>query len=201
MNYTSADGIIRLNRSGVTTGIYGGATQSATCNFDLTGRATTCSNTTIAYTETDPKWSGNASLVVYASTVVTSIRTNISSGLGMNYTSADGIIRLNQSGATAGIYGGANQSATCAFDLTGRATTCSNTTLGGINAGTMINAGTLPDARLSTNVPLEDGANVFTNAAGNNFTQINLTANGRVTTYVINGCTTTANSTGVYFTC
>jgi hypothetical protein len=258
MNYTSADGIMRLNQSGVTGGIYGGANQSDVCTYDLTGRVTSCSNVSISIqggqvlnppwtvnatlgsyvlsstlvasitgNETDAKWVGNSTLVCMSSTLQSSVRTNISSGLGMNYTSADGIARINQSGVTTGIYGGANQSAVCNYDLTGRATTCSNVSMaisanqitagtqsntthwatgvtggiyGGANtsitytvdqygrlnastnttmaiSGNQVTAGTVADARLSSNVPLEDGLNVY---SANQTMSANMTVGGAV---------------------
>ena len=184
-NYTTENSTVIHTVQLVNTSIVRNAT-SNTCTYgaatvvaNSTGIALTCATQQgTLTTETDPKWSGNASLVCYTTNLATSIRTNVSNGLGMNYTSADGIMRLNQSGVTAGIYGGANQSAVCDTDLTGRATTCSNVSMA--ISGNQVTAGTVADARLSSNIPLINAANVFTAAAGQNFTQLNVTGIGSI---------------------
>ncbi len=114
------------------------------------GSSLTCNSFLQSFTETDPLWSGNSSTVartgtcppgqVVQNTTTGGVQciagsagtvTQITAGNGLTggVITTFGTIALNDTGASAGTYGGSNQTPILTIDSTGRITSVSNSTI------------------------------------------------------------------------
>lgn len=118
-----------LSNSGVSPNTYGDSTHVGQCTFDSKGRATSCSNVAISsggtgtVTTTGSPASGNLSKFSGTTSITNADLTG-------DVTTSGGVATtLANSGVAAATYGDATHSPQCAFDVKGRATSCSNVSI------------------------------------------------------------------------